>query len=240
MKLEVFSDNEEMSAAAADQMLQQIKQNPHSVLCLATGETPKRTYQILVNRILSEHINVSGLRVLALDEWWGIPPENPGSCHFFLHEYVFNPLRLSPAQRHVFNALARDEQSECEAMDKFIREAGGIDLMVVGIGVNGHVGFNEPGVDEQLYAHVIELDSTTQIIGQKYFDQQLELKKGITLGLAHFFESRKVLMLANGQKKASIIARALKDEISNQVPATFMRKHTNATMLLDREATLLL
>jgi 6-phosphogluconolactonase/glucosamine-6-phosphate isomerase/deaminase len=125
-------------------------------------------------------------------------------------------------------------------MDKFIREAGGIDLMVVGIGVNGHVGFNEPGVDEQLYAHVIELDSTTQIIGQKYFDQQLELKKGITLGLAHFFESRKVLMLANGQKKASIIARALKDEISNQVPATFMRKHTNATMLLDREATLLL
>ncbi|MFM7858494.1 MAG: 6-phosphogluconolactonase, partial [Flammeovirgaceae bacterium] len=149
-----------MSKAAADQMVEQIRSNPNAVLCLATGETPKRTYQLLVKRILSENINLSQLRLLALDEWMGVSQENPGSCHYFLHEHVFNPLSLSPTQIHLFDAFAKDEHAECEAMDKFIRESGGIDLMIVGVGMNGHVGFNEPGVNEQFYSHVIELDST--------------------------------------------------------------------------------
>lgn len=236
MNLRVFSHYEEMSAAAANLLFDQIKSNPHSVLCLATGETPKRAYQILVNRILTERVDVSNLRMLALDEWLNVPPDNPGSCHFFLHQHLFKPLKLASSQIHLFDAFPKDEQAECKAMDKFIRDSGGIDLMIVGLGMNGHVGFNEPGVNELLYSHVIELDSTTQTVGQKYFDQQLDLKKGITLGLAHFFESRKVVMLANGQRKASIIARVLEGEISNQVPGTLIRKHANAEMLLDKEA----
>jgi glucosamine-6-phosphate isomerase len=236
MNLSVFNSNENLSAFAVEQILQTIKSSPRAVLCLATGDSPKLTYQLFVKEAFYQKINLDDIHFVALDEWLGVPSSNPGSCHYFLNENLFSPLKIKKDNIHLFDAFAKDAMIECDKMNETIRTLGGIDLMLVGVGMNGHIGFNEPGASEIDYAHVAELDSTTQQVGQKYFSQQTVLTRGITLGLAHFFEARKVLMLANGKKKSSIIKSALEGKISTEVPASLIRKHKNSLVLIDNEA----
>ncbi len=235
MELTVFSSYDKLSEFAAEQILQTIKSKPQAVLCLATGESPKLTYSMLVQKVTEQKIDLGEVHFVALDEWIGIPSTNPGSCHHFLKENLFSPLGITK-NIHLFDAFAADYTKECEKMNETIRSLGGIDLMLVGIGMNGHIGFNEPGTLETLYAHVQDLDSITSQVGQKYFAEKTELKKGITLGLSHFFEARHAIMLANGKKKSSIIKSALEGTISTQVPASLVRKHSNAQVLIDQEA----
>ncbi|HRQ52474.1 MAG TPA: glucosamine-6-phosphate deaminase, partial [Agriterribacter sp.] len=178
----------------------------------------------------------SSCTFIGLDEWVGIPPGNEGSCAFFFRTHVFEQLNFSPPRIHLFNALSENPAQECAAMDKVIFENGGIDLMLVGIGMNGHIGFNEPGVSFDLYSHVIRLDETTTSVGQKYFKEVTALHQGITLGLKHLMESKKVLLLANGNKKAGIIQSVIEGEITNAVPASIIRQHTNSIVMLDKEA----
>ena len=140
----------------------------------------------------------------------------------------------------MFNALSENLAQECETADKAIVENGGIDLMLVGVGLNGHIGFNEPGVSFDLYAHVAGLDEMTTSVGQKYFKETTELKQGITLGLKHLLESKRVLMLANGSKKAGIIQAALEGEITNRLPASIIRRHPNSMVMIDEEAATML
>ncbi|HTH57276.1 MAG TPA: glucosamine-6-phosphate deaminase [Cyclobacteriaceae bacterium] len=236
MKLSIFDTYEHLSRFSAEQILETIKSNPRCTLCLATGDSPKLTYQLLVKALIDQKTNVGAVHFVALDEWMGVPPSNPGSCHYFLHENVFAPLQIKSQNVHLFDAFAKDLFKECRKMDEAITRLGGIDLMLVGVGMNGHVGFNEPGASETLYAHIADLDSTTQQVGQKYFSQQTALVKGMTLGLAQFFEAKKVLMLANGKKKSAIIKNALEGNISMLIPASMIRKHKNSQVLIDQEA----
>lgn len=236
MKLSIFDTYEGLSAFAAGQILETIKSNPQTTLCLATGDSPKLTYRLFVKEVVKQKINLGRVHFVALDEWMGVPPSNPGSCHYFLNENLFSPLQIKKDNIHLFDAFAKDATKECEKMNEAIKTLKGIDLMLVGVGMNGHIGFNEPGASESNYAHVADLDSTTQQVGQKYFSEQTALAKGITLGLAQFFEAKNVLMLANGKKKSSIIKNALEGNISTQVPASLIRKHKNAQVLIDSEA----
>jgi glucosamine-6-phosphate isomerase len=173
---------------------------------------------------------------VGLDEWLGIPPQNEGSCSFYLNHHLFKPLNLTPEQIHVFDALSADPESECARIDAIIRRKGKINLMLVGVGMNGHIGFNEPGVPADLYSHVVNLDPVTQAVGQKYFASTTTLSRGITLGLRHFFESRKAIMIANGSKKAEIVKLALEGPVSINVPASAIQHHSNAIVMLDEEA----
>ena len=125
-------------------------------------------------------------------------------------------------------------------MDEIIFKNSGIDLMIVGIGMNGHIGFNEPGVSFNNYAHVIDLDETTITVGQKYFKTPVAIQKGITLGLKHLLESKKVLLLANGNKKASVIKKTVEEEVTNLFPASIMQTHLNGFVMVDEEAAALL
>ena len=135
----------------------------------------------------------------------------------------------------MFNAFVPDEKQECETMNKLIRKQG-IDLMVVGVGMNGHIGFNEPGTPTDSVAHVAELEEVTKTVGQKYFADKISIGKGITVGLKQVMEAQTLIMLASGQKKAPVVKRAVEDEISNDFPATFMRNHQNAWLMVDMEA----
>lgn len=236
MKLSIFDSYENLSAFAAEQILNTIKSKPQSILCLATGDSPKLSYQLLVQEVIKQKLNIDRVHFVALDEWMGVSPSNSGSCHYFLTENLFTPLQIKSENIHLFDAFAQDAKKECEKMNEAIRALGGIDLMIVGVGMNGHIGFNEPGASETEYAHVAELDSTTQQLGQKYFSQRTALTKGMTLGLAHFFDAWKVLMLANGKKKSSIIKNAFEGGISTKVPASLVRKHNNSEVLIDRDA----
>lgn len=240
MSLHIYPTNDSLSLHVASEIAAQIRAKPDSVLCLAAGDTPRLAYQRLVEIVQKERIDCSCCTFVGLDEWLGIPPDNAGSCHYFLTGHLFRPLGISALRICVFDALAKNLVAECRRMDVFVSDHGGIDLMVVGVGMNGHIGFNEPGVAEDLYSHVVDLDETTRSVGQKYFSEQADLRRGITLGLRHLLEARRVIVMASGSKKADIIRKALQGAIDTRVPASIIRRHRNGVTMLDEEAASLL
>src|SRR5688572_8362039 len=165
------------------------------VLCMASGHTPGLTCDLLVKKLLDEQVDYSKITFLGLDEWVGLMPETEGSCHYFFQKKLFEPLRLLPSQYFLFNALTDNLNAECLKMDTLISEKG-IDIMLVGIGMNGHIGFNEPGTPFNSLSHVASLDETTRMTGQKYFQRQTQLEKGISIGLGQVLSSKKVFLLA--------------------------------------------
>ena len=240
MQLKIYKDYNTLSLHAAAEIVAIVKSKPEAILCLASGDTPRKAYTLLSESGAIENADFSRCVFIGLDEWVGIPPENEGSCCFFLQNTVFKPLNIPSGQIHLFNALSGNLAGECKKMDKIIFEKGGIDLMIVGVGMNGHIGFNEPGVSADNYSHVINLDNTTQIVGQKYFKQPILLKQGITLGLKHLMEAKKVILMANGIKKAEIIRRSVEEEVNNKMPASIVQNHPGCTVMIDEEAASLL
>jgi glucosamine-6-phosphate isomerase len=240
MQLKIYKDYHSLSLHAANEIIDLVLNKPEAVLCLASGDSPRLMCKLMTERAIKEKVDFSRCTFIGLDEWVGIPPENEGSCHFFFQTLVFKPLGLPSAQIHLFNALSEDPTRECSVMDKTILEKAGIDLMIVGVGMNGHIGFNEPGTSFDNYSHVTDLDDTTVTVGQKYFSQQVTLKKGITLGLKHLLESKKVIVMANGIKKAAIIKKVLEEKVTNQTPASIIRLHPLGTLMIDEEAASLL
>ena len=240
MQLKIYKDYNTLSQHAASEIVAMVKGKPDAVLCFASGDTPRQAYNLLSESTAKENADFSRCIFIGLDEWVGIPPENEGSCSFFLHNTVFKPLNIDSGKIHLFNALSGDLAEECKKMDKIIFEKGGIDLMIVGVGMNGHIGFNEPGVSADKYSHVINLDNTTQTTGQKYFKQPVLLKQGITLGLKYLMEAKKVILMANGIKKAEVIKRAVEEEVNIDMPASIMQTHPAGIVMIDEEAGSLL
>jgi galactosamine-6-phosphate isomerase len=236
MYVKVYKNYGEMSAHAADEIVELVKNKPNAVLCLASGDTPRLTCTLAVEKAIKEKINFSRCTFIGLDEWVGVPPENQGSCHWFFQNLFLVPLKMPAANIHLFNSLSDDLAGECNKMDSVIAAKGGIDLMIVGIGMNGHIGFNEPGVSFDHHSHVINLDPITLSVGQKYFTETVKLNKGITLGLQHLMQTKKVLLVANGNKKAEVIKRTVEGEITNSFPASIMQTHQNGIIMIDAEA----
>jgi glucosamine-6-phosphate isomerase len=240
MNLIIEKDYEGMSRATAERIVEVIRKKPNALLCLAAGDTPRLAYSMIGSMAAARNADLSKCRFVSLDEWIGIPPENEGSCQFFLRSVVFGPLNVNDNRIHVFNAMSSDTERECGEMDRFIEYNGGIDLMVVGIGRNGHIGFNEPGTPFEKYSHIVQLDDVTTAVGQKYFNEKTALSKGITLGLRHLLDAREAVLIANGEKKADVIRRSLEEEISVSMPASVIRKHNNSFVILDKEAAAML
>lgn len=236
MEVLVFKDYEALSAAAANQMLDLIRSDPYAVLCLASGSSPLRAYQCFADAVQKEQLDCSKCTIIALDEWLGVSPEDSGSCHYFLSENLLNPLNIPTRNVHLFDGLTTDPEAECEKINRFITQIGGIDLMIVGVGMNGHIGFNEPGTPTDNYAHVIDLDEITRTVGQKYFDKPTLLQKGITMGLRNLLEAKKAILMANGSKKAEIIHKTVEGKVSTELPSSIMQNHTNALIMIDEEA----
>lgn len=240
MQLKIYRDYEALSSNTAEEIINCVKNKPDAVLVFASGDTPRLTYRLMAEKAKTQNVDFTKVTFVGLDEWMGIPPDNPGSCHYFLYENVFNLLGTASNHIHLFDGLSRTPEKEVEKINSVIKSKGGIDLMVVGVGMNGHIGFNEPGVSADHYAHVITLDEITQSVGQKYFKEKMELTHGITLGLKHLLESKKPILIANGEKKAPIIKRALEGDISTEFPASIIRRHANPFVMIDEAAASLL
>ncbi|MBI1224277.1 MAG: glucosamine-6-phosphate deaminase [Bacteroidetes bacterium] len=236
MQLKIFNDYQTLSEYAANAMLAAVQQKPDCLIGIVSGDSPRLAYDLFCEKCRESNVDTSQLQFAGFDEWVGIPPENEGSCQAFMHRHVFLPLNLPKENYNTFDAMNEDLQGECERMNAFISERSGLDLLLVGVGMNGHIGFNEPGVSFENYAHVQLLEDITLNVGQKYFQEATELKYGITLGLAHLMEAKQVLMLANGQKKAEIMKQVLEGPIGNEMPASIIRQHANSSVLLDIEA----
>jgi glucosamine-6-phosphate isomerase len=227
MELNIYKDYDTLSQRVADDMIELVRRKPTAAFCLASGDTPRLPYKMLIQKAAEQEIDFTRCTFIGLDEWVGIPPQNEGSCHYFLQKLIFEPLCIAEGQIHLFDGLSKDLASECRRLDKVVSEQGGIDLMVVGIGMNGHIGFNEPGISVDHYAHVVDLDEGTRTVGQKYFSQKTTLTKGITMGLSHLLAAR---------KKADVIKKALEEDITIDLPASIIRKHSNGIVMLDEEA----
>jgi glucosamine-6-phosphate isomerase len=172
-----------------------------------------------------------------LDEWVGLDENDEGSCRRSLYRNLFNPLNIDKENITCFDAKSPDLLNECQRVDHIINEWGGIDLIVLGIGMNGHLGFNEPGCNPDLCSLVIDLDEITKVVGEKYFPDKVVPHKGISLGMAQIMASRKVIVMANGEKKADIVQKVVESEISIQIPASLIRNHFNSCLFIDEKAS---
>ncbi|MDF2433027.1 MAG: glucosamine-6-phosphate deaminase [Mucilaginibacter sp.] len=227
---------DELSRAAADLIVEQVNHKPNSMLCFPSGESPAGMFKYLIADAIEGKIDFSSCYFVGLDEWVGMGKDDEGSCTNFLYENFFKPLQIKHDKMMFFDARATDLNATCNAMDHFIIEHGPLDIMLVGIGLNGHIGLNEPGTDFNLYSHCAPLDPLTIKVGQKYFKQQTELTQGITLGLKHLKDAKMPVLIASGAKKAAIIAKALQGEVTEQLPASVFQTLPSSYILLDDAA----
>ena len=240
MKVQIYKDYASLSFFAAEEIICLIKEKPAAVICLASGDSPKLTCELFTKKAREENLNTLKFFFIGLDEWVGLGPETAGSCHNDFKKRIFEPLDISPIQYHLFNGLSDSLENECTEMDKIVGEKGGIDLMIVGIGMNGHIGFNEPGTAFNNLSHVIDLDEVTKSVGQKYFNEPVKLSKGITIGFGHLLNAKKVFLMASGLKKAEVIKKTVEGSVTENFPASIMQKHLNGFILIDEDAGSLL
>lgn len=238
MEKYVFIQTNELVHQIVKEIKELIEKKPTALLCIAGGDTPKPVMEKLVEASQNDEIDFSTCYFVGLDEWVGISKETDGSCYQTLDDYFFSKLKgVKPANICFFNGKATALDQECERINQFINKRQQIDYILLGIGMNGHLGFNEPGAEITKEAHVIELDMTTKQVMGKYFKTALPLEHGITLGLKQILNSGKIVLMATGEHKASMIAKIMNSEPTNQIPATLMKMAGSAvTLYLDQGA----
>ena len=235
MKARILPDYESMSAAAATVVAEKIREEPGAVLLLPTGTTPLGMYRRLVELHVEEGLSFARTTFFNLDEYLGLPPDHPASYHVYMKENCYSRIDADPGRVHAPEGSAPDPEAECERYEAAIREAGGADLCILGIGRNGHIGFNEPGASFGSRTRVVRLAESTRRVNAADFETRAP-ETAITVGMATIFEAREVLLLASGTNKAAAVAAAIEGEVSEAVPASMLRRHPNATFLLDHEA----
>ena len=226
VKIHICADYDEMSEEAARSVAEAIRAKPKLVLCVPSGNTPKGMYQELIRMRRQSQLDFSKVKFFLLDEYIGLRPGHPQSFRADLWRVFLNYINVRPA-----NVYLPDESYE-----ETTRRSGGIDLLISGIGVNGHIAFNEPGSALDSRTRIVELeDSTIELMKTSFSPPELP-RKAITMGLATILEARRILLLASGSPKAQILARALTGEITTDVPASALRLHSNLTVIADEEA----
>lgn len=236
MTTKIFPDYETLSRATADLINDYVTVKPASLVCIASGHTPVGVFRNLIKDVQSGKLDISKCTFLSLDEWVGIDPTDSGSCLSMLKKDFFDPLAVPDLQTEYFDVLAADLEKECDRINLLIEKNGGLDIMLVGVGTNGHIGMNEPGTSFTSYAHVGDLAEETKTVGQKYFSKQTKLSKGMTLGLKHLQEAKLPIVMASGEKKAAIIQQALTQKPSEQIPVTIVHLISRGYVMLDKEA----
>ena len=181
-------------------------------------------------------MDISSWDFVGLDEWLGMNETDEGSCRQSLNQQFFGPLQVAENRICFFDGRATDPQGECKKVETFIQQHDGIDIAIVGLGTNGHVAMNEPGTKASIRSHISNIAPETQAVGQKYFSSPKKITQGLTLGIATLMESRHILMMVNGSKKAAIVKEMLTGAVSEDLPATLFRDHLNCHIYLDKEA----
>ncbi|WP_028983773.1 glucosamine-6-phosphate deaminase [Sporolactobacillus terrae] len=237
----VLNSYEEMSEEAAQRVITFIQQAQDPVtLCFASGDTPLGMFDALIKAYKQGRVHFEKCSFIGLDDWVGLTHDDPGGGRFTMDHAFFNFVGVPKQRIHFFNAAASDLALEVEKINRVIDKQSGIDLAVLGIGRNGHLGFNEPGSPFDGKAHVVDLETGTQTVGQKYFDHEMTLNRGITIGLKQIAEAGQVLVLANGKSKAQAVKAMIDGPYSERCPASILQRHPNCQVLMDQEAAQLL
>jgi glucosamine-6-phosphate deaminase len=236
MKKIIYNDYNEMSVKTAEMIASIILQKPDALLCFPAGETSVGTFKHLVTLNRAEKISFKHSKIVGLDEWAHLGAMKSENCFSFLKKHFFDHIDYSVENMCFFDGESSDLKHECVETDNFIRKYGPIDMILLGVGMNGHLGLNEPGTPFGLYSHIVQLDETTKIIGQKYFSGKVELTAGISLGIKYIMESKTVILQINGAKKAEVVRKLVESEISPSFPASAIKAHGNSYLILDKDA----
>ena len=214
MKQVIFKDYAELSVKTAEQIAGIILKKPDALLCFPAGETSVGTFKHLIELNQKGKISFNNCRIVGLDEWANIGQMKSENCFSFLKKHLFDHIDYSEENLCFFDGESSDLMGECKKTDNFIRKYGPIDMVLLGAGMNGHLGLNEPGTSFDLYSHIVDLDETTKIVGQKYFSGKVKLTRGVTLGIKYFMEARTMILQLNGERKADIAKRLTAGEVS--------------------------
>jgi glucosamine-6-phosphate deaminase len=220
------------AAAAADWVCEHVREKPAAVLALPTGNTPLGMYSELVDRSRARLVDLGAVRVFNLDEYCGLPHSDPHSYAWFLHQHLVAPAGLAPAQVRLLQGDAADIEAECHAYDAAISECGGVDLCVLGLGVNGHVAFNEPGSRWDLRTHVVHLSHATRAAHERQASVPWKIPAcGITMGIKTLIEARHILLLIAGTHKESARAAVYAGAADAHWPVTSLLAHPSLTII---------
>lgn len=237
MKIVACQNYREMSERAAEMILRQVRRKKNSVLGLATGSTPIGMYEA----IASAGADFSGVESVNLDEYVGLPAEHDQSYAYFMREHLFKRINIDSARTHVPCGTAADVEKECREYDALLNRLGRIDIQVLGLGHNGHIGFNEPSDHFEKNTHVVELDESTIAANARFFSSADEVpRRAITMGIKPIMCARNVLVLVSGESKAEIVKKAFTGPVTPRVPASILQLHHSVTIVGDREALKLL
>lgn len=237
MEIIIAKDYETMSRAAADEISSCIKGLDRCVLGLATGSTPEGAYADLVDDFKAGDLSFGGVVTFNLDEYVGLDGAHDQSYRYFMDRHLFDHVDIDRSNTHVPSGTAQDIPRECMDYEAAIRDAGGIDLQLLGLGHNGHIGFNEPASDFPKATHEVELSESTINANSRLFASADDVPhKAITMGIGTIMAARKVLVIASGEDKAEIVARAFSGEVTPEVPASILQFHPNAVAIIDEEA----
>ena len=238
MKIIRAKDYADMSRKAANIISAQVIMKPDCVLGLATGGTPVGTYAQLVDWYNKGDIDFSEVTTVNLDEYRGLPKEHPESYWSFMHRNLFDKVNIDPAKINLPDGTNLDTAAECARYNGIIHKLGGIDLQLLGIGPNGHIGFNEPGEAFELETHCIDLAPTTIEANKRFFDgnEALVPKQAYTMGIKTIMQARKVLVVANGKAKAQAVKDAVTGPVTPACPGSILQLHPDCILVADEEA----
>lgn len=237
MKVIVCNTYDELSLEAAKIMAATIKEKPDGVLGLATGSTPIGMYDNLIEMYKKGELDFKDIKTFNLDEYYPLSADNDQSYHYFMNKQLFSQINVKEENIHILDGLAENPEKECEDFEKLIEENGGIDIQVLGIGQNGHIGFNEP--DEKLYAntHLTDLTENTIKANSRFFEKESDVPtKALTMGMGTILKSKKIIILANGKAKHKVVSELVQPMITTNNPATFLNAHADVTLICDKEA----
>ena len=237
MRIYECADYAAMSHRAATLISAQVLLKPSCVLGLATGSTPVGLYKQLIDWCRKGDLSFAETLTVNLDEYLGLSPTHEQSYRYFMQQNLFDHIDIKPENTHVLNGLAADPDAECAAYDQLIRELGGIDLQLLGMGHNGHIAFNEPGDNFGLGTHVVSLSERTIDANQRFFKSRDEVpRQALSMGIKTIMNARRILIVVSGEDKADAVCRAFTGPVTNEVPASVLQLHPDVILVGDQAA----
>lgn len=237
MKIYKAKDYKDMSRKAANIISAQVIMKPNCVLGLATGSTPIGTYAQLVEWYNKGDLDFSEVTTVNLDEYKGLPRTNDQSYYYFMHQHLFDRVNIDPERTNVPNGMEPDAEKECGRYEELIRSLGGVDLQLLGLGHNGHIGFNEPGEAFEKETHCVDLTESTIEANKRFFASADDVpKQAYTMGIKTIMQAKKILIVVNGENKADIVERAFFGPVTPEVSASILQLHNDVTLVGDEAA----
>ena len=237
MRIYETANYEEMSRKAANILSAQVILKPDSVLGLATGSTPIGMYDQLVEWYKKGDLDFSKVKTVNLDEYKGLTHDNDQSYYYFMHEHLFDRVNIDPANTNVPDGTEEDPEKECARYEKLIESMGGVDIQLLGIGHNGHIGFNEPDSTFAKTTHCVDLAESTIEANKRFFASVDDVpRQAYTMGIGTIMKAKKILLIVNGESKADAVAKAFFGPVTPEVPASILQFHSDVVVIGDSAA----